>query len=330
MAPATRLLLLRLLRIPAVVFAVVSLLFVLLHAAPGDPARLLLAPGLSEDVVTQVRANYGLDRPLTVQYVHWVGAVARGDLGWSVSAGRPVREVIATLLPQTLLLVGVSLALAFVLGIALGAFQARHAGRWIDHALNGLTLFFHSMPSYWLGIMLVLVFSLTASQSGWPVSFPASGTRSVGWDSLSAGGRVLDRLEHMVLPVATLVLVMVGGISRQVRTSVLEALRSEHVRAARARGLPEPTIFRRHVLRNALTPVVTLLGLLVPLAIGGAVFVETIFGWPGMGRALVTATTGRDYALVLGVTLVVTVFVVLGNLLADVLHGRVDPRVRHD
>lgn len=318
----------RLLRVPIVVFGVVTLLFVLLQLAPGDPARLLLAPGMSEEVVEQIRANYGLDAPVHVQYVRWIAAAATGDLGWSLSAGRPVTEVIATLLPSTLLLVGTSLVLAFLVGIGIGSVQALRAGRPLDHLLNAVTLFFHSMPSYWLGIMMVLVFSLGASQAGWGWALPASGVRSAFAESLGPADRLGDRIAHMILPVATLTLVMVGGISRQLRTSLLEVLASDHVRAARARGVPEARVFFGHVLRNALGPVVTLAGLYLPLAIGGAVFVETIFGWPGMGRAVVTATTARDQPLVLGITVVVTVFVVLGNLLADLLHARIDPRIR--
>lgn len=320
----------RLLRIPPVVLGVVTLLFLMLELAPGDPARMVIAPGMSESTIAQIRANYGLDQPVTVRYVRWIGNAAQGDLGHSLSMGRPVSRVIVDLLPQTLLLVGLAMGIAFVLGILIGTWQAVRAGGVADGVLNGITLFFHSMPSFWLAIMLVLVFSLLASQWGWPITFPASGTRGISYEFMSGGEQFVDRIRHLVLPVATLALVMLGGISRQVRTAVLEQLNSDHVRAARGRGHSERTILFRHVLRNALLPIITLAGLYLPVLFGGAVFVESVFAWPGMGRALVGAIGARDFPLIIGISFVLSLVVVLGNLIADLLYLRADPRIRYE
>ncbi len=319
-----------LLRLPVTVFGVGTLLFLLLQLAPGDPARLLLAPGISEEVVAQVRANYGLDRPIAEQYLRWIGALARGDLGWSISAGRPVASVIAELLPSTLLLVAPSLLLAFLVGTAIGTWQGIRAGRADDGILNGVTLFFHAIPSYWLAVMLVLLFAVQADRWGWPIVLPVSGTRGVGYEDLGFLQQFADRVRHLLLPVATLTLVMVGAISRQLRTSVAEAAAADYVRAARARGLSEARVVLRHVLRTALLPLITLAGILLPLAVGGAVFVETVFAWPGMGRALVTAVGARDAPLVLGIGFVTTVVVVIGNVAADLALRWADPRIRAD
>ncbi len=320
----------RLLRIPPVVLGVVTLLFLMLELAPGDPARMIIAPGMSESTIEQIRSNYGFDQPLTVRYVRWIGAAARGDLGYSISMARPVSSVIKGLLPQTILLVGLAMGIAFALGILIGTWQAVRAGGFADSVLNGITLFFHSMPSFWLAIMLVLVFSLMASQWGWPISFPASGTRGISYEFMNAGEQLVDRIRHLVLPGATLTLVMLGGISRQVRTAVLEELQTDHVRAARGRGHSERTILWRHILRNALLPIITLAGLYLPILFGGAVFVESVFAWPGMGRALVGAIGARDFPLIIGISFVMSMVVVLGNLIADLLYLRADPRIRYD
>lgn len=326
----TRLLLRRLVRILPVVFGVVTLLFVLLEMAPGDPARMIIGTGMNEATIDQIRENYGLDQPLPVRYLRWISAAARGDLGHSISLGRPVTSVIAELMPPTILLVGLSMGIAFALGIAIGTWQAVRSGKLVDGVLNVVTLFFHSMPSFWLAIMMVMVFSLMASQWGWPVAFPASGTRGINYEFMSAGEQILNRIQHLVLPVATLTLLLIGGISRQVRSSVLQELRSDHVRAARGRGLSERTVLIRHVLRNALLPVITLIGLYLPVVFGGAVFVESVFAWPGMGRALVGAIGARDYPLIIGISFVMSIIVVIGNLIADLLYLRADPRIRYD
>ena len=312
------------------VAGIATLLFAVVNLAPGDPASLVVAPGVRGEVLEQVRANFGLDRPIHVRYVRWVAGLARGDLGWSYSHRRPVADVVGAALPNTLLLSATALVAAFLLGIAIGVVQAVRHRRFADSFLSVVTLFFYSMPSFWLGLMLILVFSLQARNAWeWPLWFPASGTRSVDWAALGPMERLADRAWHLALPAATLTLVLAAGVARYVRGSMLEVIRQDFVRTARAKGLPESRVILVHALRNALGPVVTLLGLYLPVLFSGTVFVETVFAWPGMGKTMVDAIATRDYPVVMAAGFLFAVLVVAGNLLADVLYGVVDPRVRH-
>lgn len=313
------------------VLGVATVIFLLVNLAPGDPAAAFLRPGMSAEVLQQTRANFGLDRPLHVRYVKWLGAVLTGDFGFSHSHGVPVADVLRQSLPHTLLLSAVALAGAFALGVGVGVVQAVRQGTFTDAALSVVTLLFFSVPSFWLALMLVLVFSVMAGTVwDWPIHFPASGARDVAASPfLSPGAQLLDRLHHLFLPALTLVLVVSAGIARYTRSSMLEVVRQDYVRAARARGLPERTVVLRHALRNALIPVVTLLGLYLPLLFSGAVFVETVFQWPGMGRVVVDAIARRDYPLVMAGTFLFAVMVVVGNLVADILYAVADPRIRH-
>jgi len=310
--------------------AVATLLFGLVELAPGDPIDVLAPPGMSEDVREQVRANYGLDQPVPVRYVRWIGSFLRGDLGFSYSRDQPVAAVFGQVLPNTLLLTGTALVLAFVLGAAIGVVQAARQNTLTDAGLNLVVLVFYSVPAFWLGVMLILVFSYGASRWGWPVQLPASGAVGVDHDLLGLGGRFLDRLRHLILPAATLVLVLAAGVARYARSGMLEVLRTDYVRSARARGLPARTVLWGHAFPNSLLPLITILGLYLPVLFSGAVFVETVFAWPGMGRTMVDAVSTRDYPLILSGSLLFSVLVVLGNLAADVLYAVADPRVRHE
>lgn len=320
----------RLLGALPLVLGTATLVFIVIHLAPGDPTSVLLHPGMSSDVVERMRASFGLDEPLGVQYVKWITSLAGGDLGWSWSHRRPVASVLAGVLPNTLLLSGAALLLSFAFGVALGVVQAVKHHSLTDRLVSVVSLFFYSMPSFWLAVMMILAFSWYARTAwGWPVWFPVSGTRSIDYDLLGPGGRVADRLWHLTLPAVTLTLVLAAGIARYTRGSMLEVLGQDYIRTARARGLPEHVVVLRHALRNALLPVVTLLGLYLPLLFTGTVFVEWVFAWPGMGWTLVAAIGSRDYPLILGASLGFAVIVVVGNLLADLLYAVVDPRVRH-
>ena len=209
--------------------------------------------------------------------------------------------------------------------------QAVRQNTMVDSGLNLLVLTFYSLPSFWLGIILILVFSYGAqSLWGWPLHFPASGVTSVDYDLMSLGGRIVDRVRHLVLPATTLVLVMAAGIARYARSGLLEGIRQDYVRAARARGLGRMQVLFRHALPNALLPLITVLGLYLPILFSGAVFVETVFAWPGMGWLMVEAVSSRDYPLILAGSLLFATLVVVGNLLADVLYAWADPRVRYD
>lgn len=313
------------------ILGIATLIFLLINLAPGDPVLMFAQPGIDPSVLSQIRTNLGLDEPLHVRYVQWLSSVARGDLGTSFQTSRPVIEIIGDLLPNTLLLSGCALVLAFGLGIVIGTFQAVRQYSFADSAMSVILLFFYSMPSFWLALMLVLTMSLFA-RNVWelPIWFPSTGIMSVDAVSMTSTEYFLDRLRHLVLPTLSLSLVLTAGIARYMRGSMLEVIRQDYVRTARAKGLPEFIVVFKHALRNALLPIITLVGLYLPYLISGTLFVELIFAWPGMGRALVNAVFTRDHPLLIGGALLFSTIVVLANLLADILYAAVDPRVRYD
>jgi peptide/nickel transport system permease protein len=308
---------------------VATLLFFLIRAAPGDPVTTLSAPGASPEAAERLRSTLALDRPLPEQYVRWIGAVAGGDLGVSYTYRRPVLDVFRELVPNTLLLSGIALVLSFALGVAVGTLQATRAGSVGDRLVSTLTLTLYSIPSFWLAVVLVLLFSyLPTAAWGWNAHLPASGMASV---TLGEAGvlRVLwDRALHLVLPTLTLVLILGSGVARFARASMIEALSRDFIRGARARGLSERRVVWGHALPNALLPVLALLGLQIPLLLGGTVFVEAVFAWPGMGKLMVDAILQRDYPVIVGGGLLFAGVVVVANLLADLLMAAADPRVR--
>ncbi len=321
----------RLLAAIPLVLGVATIVFFVVHLAPGDPASLYIAPGVSPEAVEQVRQNMGLDRPVHERYVRWMGAMLQGDFGVSFSRNQPVRDVIVQILPNTLLLSFSALILAFGAGILIGVVQAVRQNSFTDGALSVGSLFFYSMPSFWLALMLILVFSLYARNVwGWPIWFPASGMVSVDHYAMGAWEQVLDRARHLVLPAVSLALVLAAGVARYTRGSMLEVIRQDYIRTARAKGLPERTVIFKHALRNALIPVVTLLGLYLPVLFSGTVVIETVFAWPGMGKLMVDSIFQRDYPVVMAGALVFAVMVVLGNLMADLLYAAVDPRIRYE
>jgi peptide/nickel transport system permease protein len=313
------------------VLGIATIIFFLVNLAPGDPTLLLIAPGVTDEVVEQMRENFGLDQPVHIRYVRWVGAMLTGDFGYSFSHSRPVIDVIAEFLPNTLLLTVCALAIAFFFGIVLGTIQAVRQYSLMDSALSVVLLFFYSMPSFWLALMLILTLSLSARNLWeWPIWFPASGMNGVDYDFMSFPGRMMDRARHLVLPTLSLSLVLTAGIARYMRGSMLEVVRQDFVRTAQAKGLPERVVVFKHALRNALIPIITLVGLYIPVLFSGTVFIELIFAWPGMGRTLVDAIFTRDYPLVMAGTFFFASMVVAANLVADVLYAVVDPRIRYD
>jgi peptide/nickel transport system permease protein len=308
---------------------VATLVFFMLHLAPGDPTAMYIGPGMSPEAMDNVRRNFGLDDPLLTRYFRWLSSFLMGDFGYSLTAGMPVRDRILMALGNTTILASGALVLSFLAGILIGVVQAIRQNSILDSALNVLTLFFHSMPSFWLAIMLILVFSVGAgSLWEWPISFPVSGVTSSGYEMMDPLSRVMDRVHHLILPLLALTLVLTGGISRYVRSSMLEVIHQDYIRTARAKGLSERDVILKHALRNALIPVVSLLGLYLPLLLSGAVFVEVVFAWPGMGKLMVDGIASRDYPVVLAGTFLFGTMVVLGNLVADLLYGVVDPRIR--
>jgi peptide/nickel transport system permease protein len=306
----------------AVVTGVVTLTFVLLHTAPGDPAELLLGTAATPAQVAVQRHVLGLDRSLPVQYATWLAAFARGDWGTSIASGRPVRAVLATAWPMTAELVALSLFFTYLLGIGVGAVQAARSRSRLDTALSVGTVTLFALPGYWLALMLVMVFTYRLRV------LPAFGAAGFDADVLTGWAALLDRLRHLALPLVTLILIGVGGTARFVRGAMLDVRNQPFVVTARAKGLHPARLMIRHVLRNALIPVLTLLGLGLPALFSGAVFVEAVFAWPGVGRVLVEAVLARDYPVVLAAAAVAAVLVVAGNLLADALAVWADPRLR--
>ncbi len=314
----------RLLQAVGVVLMVTTLTFVLVHLAPGDPISAALdRPGITEAVRQQWRESFGLDKPLGVQYVRWVANAARGELGYSFSYRRPVRDVLADALPRTMLLGGLALMLSFLLGVMTGVLQAERPGGARDRWLGRLLLLLYSVPDFWLALVALLVFAYRL-----PI-FPSGGiVDPVMYDYMSAGARVVDRLRHLVLPVVTLTLLSAAAIARYQRTALLDVLPSDWMRTALAKGLSWRAAVRRHAVRNALLPTITLAGLWLPTLAAGAVFIEKVFSWPGMGLATVNAIGARDYPLVTAGVLAISVLVVIGALLADLAVAFADPRVR--
>ena len=305
----------------AVVVGVVTLMFFLLRLAPGDPALLLVGPAATAEQVASQRHVLGLDRPLPAQYATWLGRFARGDWGTSIATGRPVRAMLGEAWPATVRLVGISLLLSYLLGIAVGVVQATRGGS-LDTALSVVSVALFALPGYWLGLMLVMLFTYRLRL------LPAFGSAGFDADFLTGWERQADRLRHLALPLATLTLIGIGGTARFVRGAMLDVAGLPYVAIARAKGLSETRVALHHVLRNALIPVLTLLGLSLPTLFSGAVFIEAIFAWPGVGRVLVEGVQARDYPVVLAATAVSAVLVVLGNLLAELLVSWADPRVR--
>lgn len=307
----------------AIVLAVVSFCFLAIHLAPGTPFLPEEGRPINRAAVAHLRDQFGLDRPLPEQYVRYLTALAHGEFGESFSQRRPVAEAIASAIPNTVVLAGAALLIDFLLGIAIGVFQAARARRRSDVALTSVTLFLYSLPIFWLGLVLLLVFGQ------WLHWVPVGGvTDPVLYDSLSIFGKLLDRLRHLALPALTLGVVGAAGTARFQRAAMLDALGQDYVRTARAKGLPPSAVLMHHALRDALLPMITLLGLALPFLLTGAVLVETVFAWPGIGKLAADAIAARDYPLVLATTLLATVAVVLGSLVADLLVTLADPRVR--
>jgi peptide/nickel transport system permease protein len=314
----------RLLAAVVIVAIAATITFLLVQLAPGDQCTAMVDnPRIPSEVRHRLRERWGCNRSVGDQYVRYLRNLARGDLGWSLSHQRPVASAIADALPNTLVLMGVGVLGAFLLGIATGVIRAGRRGSVADRALGAGTLLFYSLPDFWLAIMAMLLFGY------WIPIFPTSGMKDpVLYDYLSPLGKLGDRLHHLVLPATTLILLTAAIIARYQRAAFLDVATQDFVRTARAKGLPERQVLWRHVLRNALLPVITLLGLALPMLVGGAVFVEQVFDWPGMGRLVVDAIGARDHPLVLGIVILGSALVTLGSLVADLLYMVVDPRLR--
>ncbi|MFN8523753.1 MAG: ABC transporter permease [Chloroflexota bacterium] len=302
--------------------ALLVLNFALVHTAPGDPIYVLAGQSGDAAYYAEMRSKFGLDRPLWEQLLRYGLNIARGDLGHSFAYAQPVLQVILGRLPATLLLMVTGLGLATCVGVSLGVLAATQRDRPIDHLIGLGTLIGASMPSFWLGQVLIIVF---AANLGW---MPVQGMSNVrgGYTGLAYG---LDVAWHLILPAATLGILQLALVTRITRSGVLEALAEDYTRTARAKGVPGHTVVTRHALRNALLPVVTVIGGYAGTLIAGAVLTEIIFAWPGIGRLIYDATLSRDYPLLMATFLMVSGSIVAANLITDLLYTALDPRIRY-
>jgi peptide/nickel transport system permease protein len=298
-----------------VLFGVTLIVFLLLHLLPGGPARATLGVRANPSSIKAFNAQYGFNQPLPIQYVVWISQVLRGNLGFSFKLNQSVDSLLLENIPRTLVLTGSATLIALGIAIPLGVLQAVRRNSAADYVVTGFALIFYSMPSFFLGLVLIIVFSDVL-----PI-FPATGP--------TATAPLLTQLPNLVLPVATLTLITVALFSRYMRSSALENLAEDYVRTAKAKGASILRVLFRHVLPNALLPVITLVGLSVPGILGGALIVESLFNYPGMGLLFWNSAQTEDFPVMLGTTLVVGLGVVLGSLLADILYGVADPRVRY-
>ena len=305
-----------------VVFIVTTISFFVIRAAPGD-AFSYESTKLSGEARDRLRREWGYDRPLPEQFVRYLGKVARGDMGFSLSRGTSVTRALADAIPNTLLLVGVALTLSVALGTIVGVAQATKRGGWFDRVSSPVFLVFYSLPDFWGALMMLLVFGYWLHIL--PQGYMGDPTMHDYWPFWR---RVGDTTLHLILPALTMMLITIAAIARYQRTAMLEVLPADFIRTARAKGVPEREIIWRHALRNALAPMITTLGLLFPVLLGGALFVERVFSWPGVGALTASAIESRDYDLVTASVIIGSVMVVIGNLVADLLHAAIDPRVR--
>jgi len=308
----------RLLLAVPVLFGVSVLVFAVLHLAPGDPAAIMLGAQATKEDVVRLHRDLGLDQPLVVQYVRWIGHVLQGDLGRSIPLGRAVLPEVLLRFKATLVLTAGALLIAILLGLSAGIVSAVKQYTWLDRISMGVAVTGVSLPVFWTGIMLIILFAL---QLRW---FPSSGMSS------PYGSGVADVLWHLVLPAVTLGTASAAALARLTRSSVLEIIRQDYVRSARAKGLAERAVIARHVLKNAINPIITVLGLQVGFLLGGAILTETVFSWPGLGSMMVRAIQARDYPLVQGGVLLIATTFVLVNLVVDLLYAVFDPRIRYD
>jgi peptide/nickel transport system permease protein len=307
----------RLLQGIAVVFGVTLIVFIILHALPGGPARGMLGPEATEQQVQQFIVANGYNQPVWIQYWRFIDQLGHGNLGYSYQANQNVTTLLANDLPKTGVLIALAILVALIVAIPLGILQALRRNSVADYVTTSASFVAYSMPTFWLGILLILGFAIN-----WrllPAEAPQGATVSA----------VLQDPRAMVLPVVTLALVNIATFSRFMRSSAIETLVQDHIRTARAMGLPERTIMLRYLLRNSVIPIITLVGLSLPFIISGAVITEEVFNYPGMGLLIWNAATAHDFPVLLGATLVLAIATVTGSLIADILYAVADPRVRY-
>jgi peptide/nickel transport system permease protein len=310
-----------------ILFIISILLFIMVRAAPGGPLTAARRnPNITQQQIEALEEKLGLNDPLPVQYFRWVRDMLTGNMGQSIKFHRPVSEMIGERIPATFLLVGAAFLLTILLAIPIGIWSARHPYSLFDYVMTSVTFIGQSIPVYWLGLgMIVIFYVLLKNPFTGEALFPGGGMNTHGKD-----GDVLDTLWHMVLPVAALSLGWIAWYSRFLRSSMLDVMHEDYVRTARAKGAGDRAVFYRHALRNAILPLITLIALDLPSLFAGALFVETIFSWPGMGRLFWDAAKGRDYPVLLAVVMITAVLIIFCNILADLAYGWLNPQVKYD
>ncbi|HLB05238.1 MAG TPA: ABC transporter permease [Thermodesulfobacteriota bacterium] len=315
----------RLIMMVPLLIGITLISFMVIHLAPGEPAGLQMemAPKVTKEARERIRAYYGLDKPLYVQYLTWLKKFVSLDFGNSFSPdGRKVTDKIVERLPITIMINVLSLALIFIVAIPLGVLSATHQDAFIDKATTVFVFIGFAIPTFWLALLLMMLFGV---HLGW---LPISGIRSMDYENMTLMGQVIDRFKHLLMPIFLAAFGGLAGLSRYMRGSMLEVLRQDYVVTARAKGLPEGQVIYKHVLRNALLPVITILGLSVPDLIGGSVIFETIFAIPGMGQLFYASVMARDYPVIMGIVVIGAILTLVGNLLADLSYALADPRIR--
>jgi peptide/nickel transport system permease protein len=322
----TRYVIRRAIQVPFLFLGVSLVTFLLVHLAPGSPIDDLRVsvPGISNSDLQRIERSLGIDRPLQRQYLDWLGQLAKGDLGLSLTDRRPVRDTIIDRLPATMLLMGTSLLVSLLISVPVGVIAAVKRNSWFDQIANALATLSSALPTFWIGLLLILAFSVQAQSWGLPM-LPSSGMREV-----IGGGDFTDRLKHLILPVATMSFIQISGWIRYVRAQMLEVLGQDYIRTARSKGLRERSVINRHAFRNALLPLVTLIGVSLPELVIGAPIIESIFSWPGIGALSIQAAQGHDYTMVIGITVFAGLATLTANLLTDVAYAVVDPRITYE
>lgn len=328
----------RLLLSTVAIFGVLVIAFFLTHVIPGDPIAAILGPQAPDDLIRDMRRRWGLDRPVHVQFVHYLGRLARGDLGTSIATNRAVSQDLREFFPATIELATAAILVGAVVGLAVGITSAVTHGRWVDHAVRFVSLIGLSMPVFWLGLIALLVFYFWmgllpgAGQLEVYLSRPPWVTGSVIIDSLIARDFTAlgSALRHLILPALVLGSHTLVGIARITRASMLDVLGQDYVKVARAKGLAERTVILRHALKNALLPIVTVIGIYYGSLLEGAVLTETVFSWPGLGRYATSAILSQDFAAVMGVTVLIALIFSLVNLIVDLLYAFLNPRIRYE
>lgn len=307
-----------------ILIGITLICFIVINLAPGSPATFQeeLSPKASPEAVEALKKLYGLDKPLHERYFNWLKMVITLDLGKSFVDGRAVKDKIKERLPVTVTLNFLSLLLIFTISIPIGIYSALRPGSFIDRTLTVFVFAGFSVPTFWLALIAMIIFGVNL---GW---LPISGIQSIGAETLPIKDRIIDWIKHLIMPITIMSFAGLAGMSRYTRSSMLEVLKQDYIRTARAKGLPEKVVIIKHALRNALLPVVTLLGLAIPGLIGGSVIFESIFSIPGMGQLFYSSAMARDYPTIMGILIMGAFLTLIGNLIADIAYFLVDPRIR--